>query len=68
MTGAELGALLNVRTGVDVGLSDLRWLSRFKMHKRVVERLGDGRRFLLGDAAHMSSPLGGRAMYPRKSG
>jgi 2-polyprenyl-6-methoxyphenol hydroxylase-like FAD-dependent oxidoreductase len=61
-TGTELGALLNAKTGVDVGLSDLRWLSLFKMHKRVVERLGDGRRFLLGDAAHLSSPLGGEGL------
>ena len=32
------------------------------MHKRVVERLSDGRRFLLGDAAHLSSPLGGEGL------
>jgi 2-polyprenyl-6-methoxyphenol hydroxylase-like FAD-dependent oxidoreductase len=38
-TAAELGALLNAWTGVDVGLGDLRWISQFKMHKRVVERL-----------------------------
>ena len=61
-TAAELGALLNARTGVDVGLSDLRWVSYFKMHKRAVERLSDGRRFLLGDAAHLSSPLGGEGL------
>ena len=61
-TAAELGALLDARTGVDVGLSDLRWVSHFKMHKRVVERLSDGRRFLLGDAAHLSSPLGGEGL------
>ena len=29
-----MGALLNARVGVDVGLSDLRWVSYFKMHKR----------------------------------
>ncbi len=58
----ELGALLNRRVGADVGLSDLRWVSDFKMHKRVVERLGDGRRFLLGDAAHLSSPMGGEGL------
>ena len=34
-TAAELGALLNARIGVDVGLNDLRWVSYFKMHKRV---------------------------------
>ena len=61
-TGAELGALLNARTGTDVGLNDLGWVSAFKMHKRVVERLSDGRRFLLGDAAHLSSPLGGEGL------
>src|SRR6202040_3895139 len=44
-TAAELGALLNARIGVDVGLSDLRWVSYFKMHMRAVERLRDGRRF-----------------------
>jgi 2-polyprenyl-6-methoxyphenol hydroxylase-like FAD-dependent oxidoreductase len=59
---AELGALLDARTGVDIGLGDLRWISRFKMHKRVVKHLSDGRRFLLGDAAHMSSPLGGEGL------
>ncbi|MEO8714515.1 MAG: FAD-dependent monooxygenase [Acetobacteraceae bacterium] len=61
-TEAELGALLNARTGVDVGLSDLRWASYFRMHKRAVESLSDGRRFLLGDAAHLSSPLGGEGV------
>jgi hypothetical protein len=61
-TAAELSALLNARTGVDVGLGDLRWVSQFKMHKRLVEHLSDGRRFLLGDAAHMSSPLGGEGL------
>ena len=61
-TAAELGALLDARTGVDVGLNDLRWVSPFKMHKRVVRRLSDGRRFLLGDAAHLSSPLGGEGL------
>ena len=61
-TAAELGALLDARTGVEVGLNDLRWISPFKMHKRVVERLCDGRRFLLGDAAHLSSPLGGEGL------
>jgi 2-polyprenyl-6-methoxyphenol hydroxylase-like FAD-dependent oxidoreductase len=61
-TAAQLGALLNARTGIDVGLSDLQWVSYFKMHRREVERLGDGRRFLLGDAAHLSSPLGGEGL------
>jgi 2-polyprenyl-6-methoxyphenol hydroxylase-like FAD-dependent oxidoreductase len=58
----ELGALLDARVGVDVGLHDLLWVSYFKMHKRATQRLSDGRRFLLGDAAHLSSPLGGEGL------
>jgi 2-polyprenyl-6-methoxyphenol hydroxylase-like FAD-dependent oxidoreductase len=61
-TATELGALLSRRVGADVGLHDLRWVSDFKMHKRAVERLSDDRRFLLGDAAHLSSPLGGEGL------
>lgn len=61
-TAAELSALLNSRVGVDVGLHDLQWVSYFKMHKRASVRLSDGRRFLLGDAGHLSSPLGGEGV------
>jgi hypothetical protein len=61
-TMAELGALLNERIGTDVGLSDLRWTSYFQMHKRVAPFLSDGRRFLLGDAGHLSSPMGGEGI------
>jgi len=58
----ELAAMVDARVGGDVGLSDLRWVSCFKMHRREAESLGDGRRFLLGDAGHMSSPLGGEGI------
>src|SRR5277367_395256 len=61
-TAAELGATVNARVSAAVGLSDLRWVSYFKMHRREAESLGDGRRFLLGDAGHMSSPLGGEGI------
>jgi 2-polyprenyl-6-methoxyphenol hydroxylase-like FAD-dependent oxidoreductase len=61
-TAEELGALLKARVGVEPGLRDVRWVSYFKMHKRATERLSDGRRFLLGDAAHLSSPMGGEGV------
>jgi 2-polyprenyl-6-methoxyphenol hydroxylase-like FAD-dependent oxidoreductase len=61
-TETELAAMVNARVGADVGLSDLRWVSYFKMHRREAESLGDGRRFLLGDSGHMSSPLGGEGI------
>jgi len=58
----ELNALLNARVGADVGLHGISWVSYFQMHKRATERLSDGRRFLLGDAGHLSSPLGGEGV------
>jgi 2-polyprenyl-6-methoxyphenol hydroxylase-like FAD-dependent oxidoreductase len=61
-TEAELSAMIDARVGGDAGLSDLRWVSYFKMHRREAESLSDGRRFLLGDAGHMSSPLGGEGI------
>jgi FAD binding domain len=61
-TEAEFGTLLNCRTGIEVGLGDLRWVSPFTMHKREVANLSDGRRFMMGDAAHLSSPLGGEGL------
>lgn len=59
---AELARLLDARAGAELGLHDLRWVSPFRMHKRLVPRLSDGGRFLLGDAAHLSSPLGGEGL------
>jgi FAD binding domain len=53
-TADKLGALLNDRVSINLGLHDLRWVSFFKMHKRVAERTSDRRRFLLGDVAHLS--------------
>jgi 2-polyprenyl-6-methoxyphenol hydroxylase-like FAD-dependent oxidoreductase len=60
--GADLASLVNARVGADIGLNDLRWISYFKMHKRSVPLLSDGRRFLLGDEGHISSPLGGEGI------
>lgn len=59
---AALGALLDARLGRHAGLSDMRWASCFQMHRRVAQRLADRRRFLLGDAGHLSSPLGGEGV------
>jgi 2-polyprenyl-6-methoxyphenol hydroxylase-like FAD-dependent oxidoreductase len=61
-TEAELAATVDARVGASVGLNDLRWVSYFKMHRREAESLSDGRRFLLGDSGHMSSPLGGEGI------
>lgn len=57
-----LAALLNKRIGVDVGVHDLTWASHFRMHKRMAPTLTDGHCFLVGDAGHLSSPIGGEGL------
>jgi len=61
-SAADLAALLNARVGTDVGLTDLRWVSYFLAQRRVVPALSERRRFLLGDAGHLSTPLGGEGI------
>lgn len=58
----ELARLVNQRVGRDAGIHDVRWTSCFRMHNRIVPRLADGRRFLIGDAGHLSSPFGGEGL------
>jgi 2-polyprenyl-6-methoxyphenol hydroxylase-like FAD-dependent oxidoreductase len=42
----------------------VNWFSTYRVHHRVANRFRDGRTFLLGDAAHIHSPVGGQGMNP----
>ena len=45
-----------------VRLHDAIWVTRFRLHHRVVSGFRDGRLFVAGDAAHIHSPAGGQGM------
>jgi hypothetical protein len=40
----------------------VNWFSTYRVHHRVAARFREGRAFLLGDAAHIHSPVGGQGM------
>jgi 2-polyprenyl-6-methoxyphenol hydroxylase-like FAD-dependent oxidoreductase len=50
------------RAGSSVQVRDVGWSAAFRMHRRAAARLADQRRFLLGDAGHLSSPFGGEGL------
>jgi 2-polyprenyl-6-methoxyphenol hydroxylase-like FAD-dependent oxidoreductase len=57
-----VAAAIERRVAADVAVEHVAWAARFRMHHRVVSRLAQGRRFLLGDAGHLSSPFGGEGL------
>ena len=47
---------------MDISVSRVNWFSTYRVHHRVADRFRRGRAFLLGDAAHIHSPVGGQGM------
>jgi 2-polyprenyl-6-methoxyphenol hydroxylase-like FAD-dependent oxidoreductase len=45
-----------------LNIEKVNWFSTYRVHHRVADRFRDGRAFLLGDAAHVHSPVGGQGM------
>ncbi|WDZ79621.1 FAD-dependent monooxygenase (plasmid) [Ensifer adhaerens] len=48
--------------GLQLNVDKVNWFSTYRVHHRVAERFREGRAFLLGDAAHVHSPVGGQGM------
>ena len=59
---AFIQALLDARGPGGLGVTEVAWGSRFRIHHRVAERYRVGRMLLAGDAAHVHSPAGGQGM------
>ena len=60
VTWDDVGRDIIARMGIAV--ERVRWFSTYRVHHRVAGRFRHGRVFLLGDAAHIHSPVGGQGM------
>ena len=45
-----------------INVEHVNWFSTYHVHHRVADRFRQGRAFILGDAAHIHSPVGGQGM------
>jgi 2-polyprenyl-6-methoxyphenol hydroxylase-like FAD-dependent oxidoreductase len=45
-----------------IDVKNVNWFSTYRVHHRVAQQFRKGRAFLLGDAAHVHSPVGGQGM------
>ncbi|KAJ5357488.1 hypothetical protein N7541_004646 [Penicillium brevicompactum] len=47
---------------MDINIKKLNWFSTYRSHHRIADKFRSGRAFLVGDAAHIHSPVGGQGM------
>src|SRR3989441_6793753 len=52
----------NVLQRLRIDVRRVNWFSTYHVHHRVARRFRQGRAFLLGDAAHIHSPVGAQGM------
>lgn len=55
-------AAQGIHRRLDIAIEELLWFSTYKVHNRIAPRYRVGRCFILGDAAHVHSPVAGQGM------
>ncbi|SEL43104.1 FAD-dependent oxidoreductase [Parapedobacter koreensis] len=59
---ADIKPAIDEVIGFELPVSKSFWINRFLLHKRMAEQFARQRCFLIGDAAHIHSPIGGQGM------
>ena len=62
LTIADVLPHLNRVTGFPIDVVRNDWFTIYRLHHRMAEKFRDQRCFLIGDAAHIHSPVGGQGM------
>jgi 2-polyprenyl-6-methoxyphenol hydroxylase-like FAD-dependent oxidoreductase len=62
VTFEEVVPSIREQAGVALSFKSCGWFSTYRIYHRAAERFRDRRCFLLGDAAHIHSPMGGQGM------
>jgi 2-polyprenyl-6-methoxyphenol hydroxylase-like FAD-dependent oxidoreductase len=62
VTFEEVVPVIRREAGAELSFRTCHWFSTYRIHHRRASRFRDRRCFLLGDAAHIHSPMGGQGM------
>ena len=62
LTFKEVEPAIRQEAGAALTFKSCGWFSTYRIYHRAAERFRSGRCFLLGDAAHVHSPMGGQGM------